>query len=297
MNERDLTGKGFKDYEAIAVGGDLFSIGVPVIRWDQGRGLDAYATNRAVVETEDRRTGKVKHRVIKGRRYGGRLMKGRRKPGKVTQIVIHHTGGFTAERAYETLHNRRKLSVQFIVADNGLVYQTLDALETAWHAGKANKCSVGIECCLYPDAERNPGAYSPKRQAKFGVAKHAEIEQELQGVEREVFAMPDDQITALTELCAGIWHALGHKRTPVFPPAGDSGDRDLVLRQVPLVYLPWAREHVGMVMHLHLSRRKWDAAGLDPEAFEEAVGDSWVDMLYKENPVPPGPSNLLEERP
>lgn len=286
---KDLTGGGFVNYQSIALGGDLFCIGAPVVRWNNSHGLNAYDTSRVVVERENRRTGKIKRRVIKGRRYGGRLLKGPRRPDKVTQIVIHHTGGFTAQRAFETLHNERKLSVQFILADDGTIYQTLDALEVAWHAGRANGRSIGIECCLYPDADRNPGAYSTARQAKFGVASHKISEQRIQGVTREVFQMPEAQVNSLIDLCAGLWVALGREGAPSFPR--DEG----IVSAVPLRVVPSAGQHEGLLMHMHLSPKKWDPAGLPPDQFEADVGIAWADMAKPH--VPPGLSRLLGERP
>jgi hypothetical protein len=300
----DLTGNGFKNgkrRQSISVNGILHCIGAPVVRWDNRMGLNGYDTSRAIVEYEDRRTGKIKRKVIRGRRYGGRIIKSQRDPSKVRQIVLHHTGGFTPQRAFQTLHNERKLSVQFIVGDDGTIYQTRDALETAWHAGKANPHSIGIECCLYPDAEKNPDAYNERRQQKIGVSPHAIITQQIKGVEREVFCIPwSTQGKALAALCAGLWIALGRRTEPQFPksidPLIDVPRRKTIERTAPLNYLPWAKEHDGLVMHMHLSKKKWDLAGLSPVDFENEVKEQFANMMVQLQ-IAPGPSRLMEQRP
>ena len=148
----------FNRDNAFCLNGNYFDIGVPVIKWDDEDGLNSYDTSKHVTFIDDRKTGKRIKKVVKGKRYS------KRKGGlaAINKIVQHHTGGFTAQQAFNTLHNERKLSVQFLtdVKDGkGVVYQPLDAIERAWQAGELNGSSVGIENVLYPDAEGNPGAY------------------------------------------------------------------------------------------------------------------------------------------
>src|SRR5690606_1903341 len=50
------------------------------------------------------------------------------------------------------LHDRRGLSVHFMLDIDGTIYQTLDLKERAWHATIANDRSIGIEIA-------NMGAY------------------------------------------------------------------------------------------------------------------------------------------
>lgn len=259
-----------KNDRRISVGGNLVRIGVPVFRWDHPAGFDGYETARVVRTIEDRRTGRERRKVVSGRRYNKRP----EGAASIRSFVVHHSGGDGADPSgmYETLHNRRKLSVHFAVEDDGRVYQFLDVEERAWHAGAVNDMSIGAECCLYPAAEEVPGFYNKKRRERFGNLPHRRKVQTIQGITLETFWMPDQQVDALARVIAGCWagmfwfYDVGPKRffaPPLFP------------RNPEITYnyigKSKAREHVGLLAHLHAARRKWDAAGLDYERLENAV--------------------------
>ena len=70
----------------------------------------------------------------------------------VDQFVIHFDAAGTSKRCFEVLHDRRGLSVHFLLDLDGTIYQTLDVKESAWHATVANGRSVGVEVA-------NIGAY------------------------------------------------------------------------------------------------------------------------------------------
>lgn len=266
---------------ALAVGGVLFDAGLDVYRWDDPAGFNGYTTERCEVRVEDRRTGKVTTKVLKGRRYSSRAALG--DPLRaVRQFLVHHSGGDGKNPSgmFETLWRNRGLSVQFALEDDGRVFQFLDAREMAWHAGSANRTSVGVECCLFPDAHANPDYYSPANCAKRGNLPHVRDVQTLQGVTREVFLMPDPQVEALARLVAGTWVALWwvalqetnpdparvarFAAAPRFPRLGGS-------TEVPTSVVPGAVEHVGLLGHLHVSDQKWDPAGLSWYRLEDLV--------------------------
>jgi len=269
-----LTGRPFQADGAVAVNGVHYDVGATVFRWDHAAGKDGYATNKAVVESEDRRTGEVEKRVIAGKRYSLRP-KGIK---SITQFLIHHTGGPRAEQCYETLHNERKLSVHFIISDQGIVFQTLDAVVQAWHAGKHNPFSVGVECALYPDAQSYPDYYNAKRREKYGLAVHKIITDEIQGMKRKVFAFTEVQVEALARVAAGVWTALHVDQEsawkissmvkPLFPRT-KSGD-------IPREAIANAKSHQGLLGHLHATRKKWDPAGFPWEDFEERVAELFL---------------------
>ena len=232
------------------------------VLWHEHNGLDGYDESNVDRSYEDRRSGKVKRSFVKGKRYS------KRRISQINQIVIHHTGGYLPHVAFNTLHNERRLSCQFILGDDGTIYQTLDCKETAWHAGVCNKRSVGIEACLRPNARRFPGAYSKERCERFNLEPHDKIiEQTINGTKYLVFAMPGKQICSLAELCGAIWygmHAYGNVSSlPCFPRKDGQIDLDYNKNYI---------KHKGLVLHSNISPRKWDNAGIpDIEAFEEMV--------------------------
>lgn len=272
-----LTAKPFNDEQAISFNGNLYDIGTKVVRWDHEGGFNGYDTKKSITEYEDRKTGKTKKKVIKGKRYSSR----KRKPAGLNQVLCHHTGGFTASRAFQTLHNERKLSVQFIEEDDGKIFQPLDALAIAWQAGKFNKTSTGIEVCSYAAAFKNPEAYSKKRRDRLGVKPHKIIEQYIQGSTKKVFKLPEAQVKALVNLVAGIWAArtielgaleLKNPHGLNFMPDGDGG--------VLMDYSEDARQHIGLLLHSNASARKWDLAGIeDMKKFEKDAQATYYKFL------------------
>ena len=59
--------------------------------------------------------------------------------------MVHYDAGATSQSCFRTLHDRRALSVHFMIDLDGTIYQTLDLRDTAWHARQANNRSVGVE--------------------------------------------------------------------------------------------------------------------------------------------------------
>ena len=251
----------------------------PITLWDHDldpkqptlrpQGYSAYETNVSIVEEEDRRTGAKKRRRIAGNRYSLRAGG----VADISQLLVHHSGGDGRNPAgmYETLHNQRGLSVHFAVEDDGRVWQFLDAVHCAWHAGKHNGISVGCECTLFPDAEENPHYYDDERRVKTGNLPHAVREEVLQGAKRRVFCMPDPQVDSLARLYAGIWVALRlalpDRTGPLSPPLAPRDEADAIPRA--LIRAPL--RHVGLIGHLHCTASKWDPAGFPWEAFEAKV--------------------------
>lgn len=282
---------------ALAVGGVLFDAGLVVYRWDGVGGFNGYTTERCEVQEENRKTGKVTTKVIKGRRYGSRAALG--DPLRlVRQFLVHHSGGDGRNPGgmFETLWRQRGLSVQFALEDDGRVYQFLDAKEMAWHAGSANRTSVGVECCLFPDAQRNPDYYSPANCERRGNLSHATEVEVLQGMRRKVFLMPDPQVEALARLVAGVWVALGwhaaqekipdpvrvarFSAPPLFPR--DPADASVV----PARVVPRATAHDGLLGHLHVSPKKWDPAGLSWYRLEDLVAARFLEFRASLKEVP-----------
>lgn len=151
--------------DEIVVCGELFHTGAPVVLWTDPGGYDAYRAECKFADRE-RPSNPVSDSPI---RYSSFR---RHVPDDVAErirtrgwdlpllqewvdlFVIHYDVCGTSRRCFDVLHDRRGLSVQFMLDVDGTIYQTLDLKERAWHAGSANDRSVGIEIA-------NIGAYPP----------------------------------------------------------------------------------------------------------------------------------------
>jgi hypothetical protein len=273
-----LAGGEFRMDSAFILSGVAFDIGTRVIKWTESGGFSQYLTNRSEVKVEDRKTGKVTTKVIKGKRYSNRVAFG--DPLKaIRQFFIHHSGGDGRNPSgmYETLHNQRGLSVHFAVEDDGRIYQFLDAEECAWHGGGHNGCSIGVESCLFPDAERDPHYYSEPYLTKRGNLPHESRVEVLQGVRRTVFCFTEPQVEALARLAAGCWYGLAMLTKSVAmlntPPAFPKVDG-----KIPRSVFAGHQQHVGLIGHLQCTDQKWDPAGFPWESFEARVASVFKEM-------------------
>lgn len=277
-NYVSFTGEPFNRDNSICLNGTYYDIGTRVIKWDEHAGLNSYDTSKYVSYEDCRRTGKRIKKVVKGRRYS------KRKGGlaAIKQIVQHHTGGFTAHQAFKTLHYERKLSVQFLTDDKGVVYQPLDAVECAWHAGDLNKTSIGIENALYPSASSKPEAYSEERCKRLGISPHEVGHVYIQGRLHQVFLLPEKQLDCLIKLTAGIWAALAYEdilnfKDPV-PPYFMRNYAGGVLKD----FFPDYKHHEGQLLHANSKKSKWDLAGIqDLEKFQTDVCNQFYKFVEK----------------
>ncbi len=182
--------------DEIMVAGQLFHTGAPVVLWFDEGGYDAYRAHRHFEPDEWAPSNPVSDSPV---RFGNRTTADPELQARVDeegwtlenlqervdQFVIHYDVCGTSSRCFEVLHDLRGLSVQFMLDVDGTIYQTLDCRERAWHAGKANSRSVGIEIA-------NIGAYRP--QDKAGAVGHARAHETLQ----RWYAINDDGWPYLT---------------------------------------------------------------------------------------------------
>ncbi len=153
--------------DEIMVCGQLYRIGAPVKLWIDEGGFDAYRTERRFAPfaqrkwkstVEEMQAGKVefvaKPQETSPDRYGMRFessmehqfsqeqMEQIRGGGwnldllkdKVDQFVLHFDVCGTSAQCFYVLHDRRGLSVHFMLDVDGTIYQTLDVKERAWQA-------------------------------------------------------------------------------------------------------------------------------------------------------------------
>ena len=150
----------------------------------QDRGSGDFAVRVCTVQKElgtwqDGKYGPTTHRLLIGqpevyvRREGQRL----RMPNRLTYRISHdrsladvghfspnknrklkqlvwHWGGRDAEHLIAVMSGPRKVSTHFaigLVDGEAVVYQLLDLNHRAWHAGRHNRGSVGIDICQQAD--------------------------------------------------------------------------------------------------------------------------------------------------
>lgn len=150
--------------DEIVVAGQFFHTGTPVVLWLDPGGYDAYRAeckfdpnqlrpSKPVSDSPIRystfRRGLPEDVAARVREEGWDLST---LQAHVDQFVYHYDVCGTSRKCFDVLHDRRGLSVHFMLDLDGTIYQTLDAKERAWHAGQANDRSVGIEIA-------NIGAY------------------------------------------------------------------------------------------------------------------------------------------
>lgn len=187
--------------DEIIVAGQLFHTGTRVVTWMDPGGYDAYRTERRFAPIAEAGYEASKSKLptdASPNRFG--LRKESLAPEQLEQVrgggwplgllqqvvdqfVIHFDMSGTSRRCFEVLHDKRCLSVHFMIDLDGTIYQTLDAKERAWHATTSNGRSVGVEIA-------SPGA--------FPVDKAEPLERWYQtdGHGRTVLKLPSDPASA-----------------------------------------------------------------------------------------------------
>jgi hypothetical protein len=147
--------------DEIVACGQLFHTTTRVVLWTDPGGYDAYrverrfvpldqaawqATQAAGIRNPNRfalRKADLSAEELERVRGGGWDLPLLRRV--VDQFVIHFDARGTSRGCFDVLHDRRGLSVHFLLDLDGTFYQTLDLKEGAWHATKANSRSIGVE--------------------------------------------------------------------------------------------------------------------------------------------------------
>jgi N-acetylmuramoyl-L-alanine amidase len=161
--------------DEIVVCGQLFHTTTKVVLWMDPGGFDAYRVGTRFGDIDHKPTAEEREKsAVWSAHYNGRdggLPKAERERWRggydmpklrevVDQFVIHYDVAGTSRNCFETLQDKRGLSVHFMLDVDGTIYQSLDLKERAWHATKANNRSVGIEVA-------NIGAYPVGRSSAF----------------------------------------------------------------------------------------------------------------------------------
>lgn len=236
-------------YEVVACGLG-FPCAARVVTWREEGGLDGYRapephTNGEHAQTFGRRRegGQEVEALPSGREC--RVLCEERKHEalrvlrqRVQQMVLHYDGCGTAQRCFRVLHDERRLSAHFIVDVDGTIYQTLDAVERAWHATVANDASVGVEIAnagAWPrsEEERKEGRLPARLQAWYERSSSSSGE----GDDRYRLLMPPGEVPA----CASL---------PPFEPPEQLALCHGEVHGTPLVQVAFTEAQVGALAAL-----------------------------------------------
>lgn len=263
---------------SIIVCGKKYDIGTRVILWDEPNGLNGYDISAYSHWEQNRKTGKNNKVVVKGKRYSKRSWKHsnptlKQLKNMITQFFLHHSGLYHSQTTYDVLHKHRRLSVHFILDDDGTLYQTLDLKEKAWHGGGNNPMSIGIEIDSRASAKRFPDAYDKYHQKKHKVGPRRVKRDNVQGMEINGFDYSDAQYRTLIKLATML--------VEIFPQIGDNADfprtsSGSIIKSI----LKNPKKHKGFICHYNTNRHKWDPVSFDHERFLLGIREKNPNSAY-----------------
>jgi N-acetyl-anhydromuramyl-L-alanine amidase AmpD len=279
--------------DEIVVAGRLFHTGTRVVTWMDPGGYDAYRVERRFSswaessweKTPDaaKNLGTPNRYSFRGDSLSAEEIERMRGGGwdlpalqrVVDQFVLHYDVAGTSRSCFYTLHDRRGLSVHFMLDLDGTIYQTLDLKERARHATISNNRSIGIEIAnigAYPPGDRQaidtwyrqdtrgpyivvPAALGDPHFLTPGFvarpARPSPVAGNIQGVDLVQYDFTPQQYAALTKLIAAL--------CTVFPQIKCDYPHDtqgrLITHKLPDDQL--ARYH-GILGHYHIQTNKTD---------------------------------------
>tara|TARA_R110002060_G_scaffold31442_2_gene42003 strand:- start:214 stop:1101 length:888 start_codon:yes stop_codon:yes gene_type:complete len=167
----------------------------------------------------------------------------------IKTFISHWDVCLSSESCVSVL-NRRKVSVQFCIDNDGTIYQTMDMQHAAWHAGNraVNHSSVGVEIS---------DAYYPKYQNWY-VSKGFGERPVISGAKVHGGKLDDflGFYPIQLEALAALWEAVHACTNTLFKlPDEDNAVSPEVV----------SGNFSGFANHYHVTRNKIDCAGMDNE--------------------------------
>lgn len=244
---------------SIVICGQKFDIGTKVVLWDDPLGFNAYDISKNIVYYQDRESGKKIKTIVEGVRYSNRS-KIYRNPNferlkkMIDQFFLHHSGLYRSADTFNVLHNQRRLSVHFILDDDGTIYQTLDLKEKAWHGGINNSQSVGIEIDSRAHAYRFPEAYNAIECKNHMVGPRRKRIDYVQNSWLMGYEYNDSQYRSLILLAIAL--------KKIFPQMGDMKfptENGRIIKSE----MKYPKKHSGLICHYNNSDTKNDPISFD----------------------------------
>jgi hypothetical protein len=165
------------------------------------------------------------------------------------KMFVTHWDATLNSKACAKILDQRKLSVHFLIDNDGTIYQMADTNDVCFHAGNHNGVSIGVEIT---------NAYYLKWQDWY-VRKGFGERPVVKGVKchnstlEDHLGFYDVQLEALTALYRAVSDA--HNIPLIAPNVRDTVDPDVQ-----------SKAFRGFCSHYHITDRKIDCAGLDIEA-------------------------------
>ncbi len=266
--------------------GERLHVGAPVVLWTDSNGYSAYETDlhfeRPPITTKTPPEGELRYAPgRKDRRTGEVLVP---PDGDLLALqqalelfVLHYDVCGVSQTCFKVLHDRRCLSVHFMIDVDGTIYQTLDLRDTGWHARQANDRSVGVEIAqigAYPLNEKGDATLArwyepgpdgvrltlPKPARELGVrtarfegfaARDHVIRGGIHGQSLQQYDYTPEQYDSLVRLTATLC-----RHFPNLPAEAPRGAGGAVLnRRIPEEEEPAFQ---GIVGHFHVGGHKID---------------------------------------
>jgi len=269
---------------AIVIAGRQVEIGAPVVTWRHLGGYDGYAHRRAFSEgaLPSRPAGgcNTPERYAARRNLAPALAEVVAQRGALTydlaalqidQVVLHYDVAWTSQNCFKVLHDIRGLSCQFLLGVDGTLYQTLDVVDRARHAGGANDRSVGVEIAHPGPLELTKDLAARYTKDAGGVrfdlgrlagtvrtpdfvvrpARQEPVSGLVQGRPYSMYDYTPAQYRTLTRLIAGLRRALPRIKLAV----PRTPDQAVITKVLPKEELKaWS----GLLGHYHVSSHKQD---------------------------------------
>jgi len=169
---------------------------------------------------------------------------------KLDRIVLHW-GGTSARRCWRALQNRN-LSSHFGV-DEVVIYQWLDLNFKAWHAGKANTGSIGIDICQQPTVS----FFEHYRKRGFNDIKVVKNDSKPLRGHKEVITLHEKTAQSTRDLVVDLCELFD---IPLRVPRNTDGSYCYEV-------INW-ESFRGVVGHFHSSPGKWDPAPFWSQIFD-----------------------------
>jgi len=170
----------------------------------------------------------------------------------INMLVVHFDVCLSSKSCFDVL-KQRKISVPFLIDNDGSIYQTLDTQHIAWHAAGVNTNSVGVEIS---------NAFYTKFQnsyEKMGLIPRPVISDSIVHGQKldPHLGFYDIQIQALKALCKALNRGLGVKL--------QSPESTTVVAEVV------DGSYQGIIHHYQVTKNKIDSTGLDLTKLMEEI--------------------------